>query len=86
MNFTYNNNEQFSKGQMAILYDLPNQDIIDRNKKIKILAPPPGVQDLNDFDIDKPKDYYLNKGYKEVKIGLAPERTISIGYNTQAQR
>ena len=84
--FTYNREGKFSQGQMAILYDLPRQDLIDRNKTIKILAAPPGVQDINDFDVSKPKDFYLDKGYKEVGIGMAPERTISIGHNIQAQR
>ena len=28
----------------------------------------------------------MNKGFQEVKIGMAPERITSIGYNTQAQR
>ena len=71
---------------MAILYDLPKQDSLDRNKTIKILAAPPGVQDINDFDLSKPKDFYLDKGFKEVGIGMAPERTISIGHNVQSQR
>ena len=71
---------------MAVLYDLPNQDCVDRNKSIRILTAPPGVQDFNDFDIDLPKDIYLDREFKEVKIGMAPERTTSIGYNIQTQR
>ena len=84
--FTYNNDEMFSQGQMAVLYDLPDQDYIDKNKSIKILAAPPGIQDINDFDINLSKEFYLNKGYKEVRIKLAPERTIEIGHNIQSQR
>ena len=76
----------FSQGQMAVLYDLPDQDYIDKNKSIKILAAPPGIQDINDFDINLSKEFYLNKGYKEVRIKLAPERTIDIGHNIQSQR
>ena len=64
--FTYNKEGKFSQGQMAILYDLPRQDSLDRNKTIKILAAPPGVQDINDFDLSKPNDFYLYKGYKNL--------------------
>ena len=84
--FTYNSDEEFSQGQMAILYDVPTQDQIDRNKKIKILAAPPGYQDFDEFDPDQPKQFYLDKGFKEVSIGIAPERTQSIGRDLQAQR
>ena len=84
--FTYNNEEKYSQGQMAILFDLPSQDMIDRNKKIKVLAVPPGLQDVGDFNHDIPKEFYLNQGFKEVTIGIAPERIHSIGRNLQAQR
>ena len=84
--FTYNVDDIFSQGQMAILYDLPSQDILDRNKKIKILAAPPGLHDIDDWDSEAPKQYYLDKGYSEVSIGIAPERTQSIGADIQAQR
>jgi hypothetical protein len=84
--FTYNNDEKYSQGQMALLFDLPSQDIIDRNKKIKILAAPPGLQDVDEFDHTVPKEFYLSKGFNEVTIGIAPERTQDVGGNTQAQR
>ena len=71
---------------MALLFDLPAQDRIDRNKKIKILAAPPGLQDIDDFDASVSKDYYLNSGFKEVTIGIAFERTQEVGGNMQAQR
>ena len=32
------------------------------------------------------KEEYLIKGFKEVKVGLAPETTQSIGRNIQAER
>ena len=84
--FTYNIEEKFSQGQMALLFDLPSQDNINRNKKINILAAPPGLQDIEDWDETLPKEYYLNQGYTEVKIGIAPERTQSVGRDLQAQR
>ena len=71
---------------MAILFDLPTQDMIDRNKKIKVLSVPPGLQDIGEFDHDLPKEFYLNQGFKEVTIGIAPEQIHSIGRNLQAQR
>lgn len=84
--FTYNSEDNFSQGQMALLFDLPSQENIDRNKKINILAAPQGLQDIEDWDNNVPKQFYLDKGFKEVKIGISPERTQSIGQDLQAQR
>ena len=70
---------------MEVLYNLPSHDCIDKSNKIKILAAPPRVQDINVLDIDLPKEICLNKGHKEVKIGMTPERTTLIGYSLQAQ-
>ena len=51
-----------------------------------MLAVPPGLQDVGDFNHDIPKEIYLNQGFKEVTIGIAPERIHNIGRNLQAQR
>ena len=83
--FTYNKEGQFSQSQMAILIELPLQDDLDRHKKINILAAPPGIHDI-EFDPTMVKEEYLIKGFKEVKVGLAPETTQSIGRNIQAER
>lgn len=70
---------------MEILIELPLQDDLDRHKKINILAAPPGIHDI-EFDPTMAKEEYLIKGFKEVKVGLAPENTQSIGSNIQAER
>ena len=85
--FTYNDkNEQFTQSQMAFLYDLPSAEDVARKKKIKVLAAPPGFHDIDNSDLNISKDVYLEKGFKEVKVGIAPSRTQAIGRNVQAQR
>ena len=56
-----------------------------RHNKINILAALPGIHDI-EFDPTMAKEEYLIKGFKEVKVGLAPENTQSIGRNIQAER
>ena len=82
--FTYNCNEQFSQAQMALLFDVPSQDTLDRFKKFEILAAPPGTNDIGEFDESYDKQHYINLGFKPVKIGVCPEYTQSIKHDTQA--
>ena len=35
------------------------------------------------FDKDAPKQYYLDQGYKEAKMGISPKRTQSIIHRIQ---
>lgn len=71
---------------MYFLFDLPSKDTINRNKKIKILTAPSRLQDVDEFEYAVPKVYYLRKGFKEVIIYIAPERTPYGGGNVQAQQ
>ena len=83
--FTYNEESKFSQSQLALLYDLPSQDVLDGFRKLFVLAAPPGIKDI-EFDTDASKEFYLEKGFKEVKVGVAPERTKALKRNTQAKR
>ena len=75
--FTHNKDGVYSQGQMALLYDLPDEEIIVRNGNIKVLAVPTGIHDI-DYNESTPKEEYLNLGFYEVDIGIAPIRTQSI--------
>ena len=83
--FTYNQEGKFSQSQMALLYDLPDQTDLNGWKKIKVLAAPPGIKDI-EFDEEASKDLYLERGFKEVRVGVAPERTRLLKNSTQAKR
>jgi predicted GIY-YIG superfamily endonuclease len=83
--FTYNEEDKFSQSQLGLLFDMPCQNDLDRFRKIAVLAAPPGIKDI-EFEADVSKDYYLSKGFKEVKVGVAPERTKALKQNTQAKR
>ena len=83
--FTYNCDGSFSQSQMAVLYDLPSQENLERFRKINVLIAPPGIHDI-EFDPNLSKEEYINLGYVEVKVGKAPERIQSIGRSLQGQR
>jgi predicted GIY-YIG superfamily endonuclease/molybdopterin converting factor small subunit len=83
--FTYNEEGKYSQSQMAILYDLPTQYDVDGFKKINVLAAPPGGNNV-DFDETMSKQDFLELGFKEVKVGCAPDRIRVLKQNIQARR
>ena len=83
--FTYNEEGKFSQSQTAILYDLPSQEYLDSWRNIKVLAAPPGMKDIQ-LNVNENKQYFIERGFKEVNVGIAPERTCILTDNIQAQR
>ena len=47
---------------MALLYDLPEEETIERNNKLKVLAAPTGLHDIN-YDEQTSKEEYINMGF-----------------------
>jgi hypothetical protein len=82
---TYNEEDKFSQSQMALLLDLPSASALTNWEKIKILVAPPGLREV-DYDPMHSKTHYIENGFKEVKIGVAPERTQTLAFNLQARR
>ena len=82
--FKYNKDDEFSQGQMALLYDIPGQQTVAQSIKVKFLAAPTG---LHDFQCDESNSIndYLDMGFYEVQIGIAPIRTQYISRYQQAQ-
>ena len=70
---------------MAILYDLPSIKNLQANRKIEVLAAPPGLRGI-DVDTTLSKEDYIAKGLYVVKVGIAPIRTHKISVYIQAQR
>ena len=56
---------------MALLFDLPSQETIVRNGKVKVLAAPTGLRDI-EYDQSTSKDDYIERGFYEVEVGVAP--------------
>ena len=69
--FKYNKDDEFSQGQMALLYDIPGQQTVAQSIKVKFLAAPTGLHDIQ-FDESKSKNDYLAMGFYKVKFGIAP--------------
>ena len=83
--FTHNLEDKYSQSQMAILFDLPNTEILEANRKFEVLAAPPGLRDI-DVDVTLSKEHYISKGFYVIKVGIAPIRTQKISNYIQAQR
>ena len=81
--FTYNERDKFSHSQLAICFDLPNQNDVNGFKKVSVLKAPPGVQN-EAFDETKSKQDYVAEGWTEQKIGTAPERSKTLPGQVQA--
>ena len=60
--FTHNKDGFYSQSQMALLYDLPEQEVLQRNSKFKVLAALNGLHDIN-YDNDKTKEEYIKMGF-----------------------
>ena len=82
---TYNHDGKFSNAQLCMLLDLPEQSDLDNFRKISVLIAPPAVQDI-EYSNEKTKQQYLNEGWKEEKIGTAPEKVHKVSGWLQAQR
>ena len=84
---TYNEDEVFSQSQLALCYDVPPQDDVDRFRRIKILIFPSTLKlDSFDFDPAESKDHFINElGFREVSISCSPERQVYLD-NTRAKR
>jgi len=54
-------------------------------KKKKVLATPPRIKDI-EFNEDDTKQSFIDKGFIEVKLGVAPFRTQSLKNKIQAKR
>ena len=83
--FTHNLDDKYSQSQMAILYDLPNNNELQSNRKIEVLAAPPGLHDI-DVNSTLSKEDYIEKGFYSIKVVISPIRTQKISNYIQAQR
>jgi predicted GIY-YIG superfamily endonuclease len=83
---TYNDSQgKFSQSQMALLIELPTTNALQHWEKIKVLIAPPGMKEI-DFNVTYSREVYLERGFREVKVGIAPERTNSVRNDMFARR
>ena len=82
---TFNVEGQFSNTQIAILFDLPTEEELSNWRKVKLLKTPLGLKEII-FDPQMPKEEYLQRGYVEIEVGMAPERTQYLTGNNQGKR
>ena len=81
--FTYNSEGEFSQSQVGLLMDVPSLSDILFFKKIAILVSPPGYKHVS-YDSSIKEDEYLEKGWKKILVGTAPENTYSVQGNVKA--
>ena len=82
--FTYNKDDEFSQGQMALLYDIPDQQTVAQGRKVKVLAALTGLHGIQ-FDKSKSMDDYLAMVFYEVEVRIAPIQMQAISQYLQAQ-
>ena len=75
----------FTQSQIAVLFELPTMEVLERWKKVKVLVAPPGLKEIY-FDETLQKDHFIDKGFKEVKIGIAPEHNVAASNTLFAKR
>ena len=83
---TYNDsNGKFNQSQIALLYNMPTEDTLGQWKPVKVLIAPPALKDV-EFDMSKPKEFFIDKGFVETDIKTCPERPIFLSRIMQGQR
>ena len=70
---------------MGLVYDILSQEYLDCNKSIDINLTPPGLQNIA-FDSYFSKEVYIERGFKEKKVGNSHQQPHFLRRNIQAQR
>jgi predicted GIY-YIG superfamily endonuclease len=81
---TYNRTNVWSHSQVAIVIDLPTQASLNSWKPINVILAPVGTNKLPEGDISKHN--LLRNGWKEVKVGTAPEKEVRLHGRISAKR
>ena len=64
---------------------MPTEDTLGQWKPVKVLIAPPALKDV-EFDMSKPKEFFIDKGFVETDIKTCPERPIFLSRIMQGQR
>ena len=81
------NRERYNQSQLAFMLDLPSQKTIDHYDGILLWLPPAGTQIINYNQNDLPnRQELIDLGWKEVTIGVAPERNVLVQGGLHAKR
>ena len=83
--FTFNEDGKFTQSQLCMLIQLPSQDVIDSFMKIRLMVAPTGVKFI-EYDDQKRMSEYIEEGWVEHLVGIAPERSHCVGNNMRGQR
>ena len=86
---TTNKSGQYNQSNLALLVDLPSQEVLDTFSPFPIWIAPPGTQyiDFLDNEADRPTKAQLESwNWKQVSIGIAPERNVVARGGFQARR
>jgi len=81
---TYNKVNVWSHSQLGILLDLPEPSHLQLWKPIPIMLAPVGVNNLPEGEVTK--NNLISNGWKEVKVGIAPEKEIRLYGRISAKR
>ena len=83
--FTYNEDGKCNQSQLWILMEVPDQEDLNRFRKITILVSPSGLK-VVEFDGQSTSHYYIDKGWVLQYVVMEPERIQHVNLNMKGQR
>lgn len=82
---TYNNGAKFSNAQLAVLFDLPTQEHVDKKLALKMVVAPAGCKIVPDDTVTR--DQLLGMGWKEESVGTpARYNVVNAAGSTRGKR
>ena len=81
-------NDRYNQSNIAILFDMPSSTALNSFASIALLVAPSGTDQIDFLDNEEPptKEQLINRGWKEVSVGLAPEQNVTCRNGIQAKR
>ena len=81
---TYNRDGQFSQSQLAVLCSMPTKADVQDLQPVSILVAPEGMKAIPSQLTTK--EHFIQEGFQERRIGLAPEHTKDLGLGILGKR
>jgi hypothetical protein len=82
---TYNNGAKFSNAQLAVLFELPTQEQVDKKSALKMIVAPAGCKIIPDDTVTR--DELLGMGWTEQRVGTpARYNVVNAAGSTRGKR
>jgi predicted GIY-YIG superfamily endonuclease len=82
--FTHNKTGCYNQSQLCVLCNVPTRNHVTTWQPFQVIAAPPGTKFV-EFAIES-QQQLIEKGWKEITVGPAPERQQTLRNNTRGRR